>query len=177
MGPDWEKLAETFADSDKYEIAEVDCDEHKNICGEQGVQGFPTIKAYPTGSADGEMYVGGRSYDDFKAFVDGGALNAVCSSVNKESCTEEELKELEDLEKLGEDVVGKRIAEREAAMKEADESFKALTEKLQAEFKAAHEANEKAKTENKAPLKKLKSISFPEVTEVPSEKCDCCKDC
>jgi thioredoxin-like negative regulator of GroEL len=177
LAPDWEKLAETFAESDKYEIAEVDCDEHKNICGEQGVQGFPTIKAYPAGSADGEMYEGGRSYDDLKAFVDGGALNAVCSSVNKDSCTKEDLKELEDLEKLGENVVGKRIAEREAAMKEADELFKALSEKLQAEFKAAHEANEKAKADNKAPLKKLKRVSFPGVTEELSEKCNCCKDC
>ncbi|TYZ57069.1 hypothetical protein PybrP1_012506 [[Pythium] brassicae (nom. inval.)] len=50
-------------------VAKVDADAHKELGSNYGVSGFPTIKFFPKGSIDPEDYKGGRSEDDFAAFL------------------------------------------------------------------------------------------------------------
>ncbi|KXZ52890.1 hypothetical protein GPECTOR_8g270 [Gonium pectorale] len=58
-------------------VGAVNCDEHKAVCSEQGVSGYPTIKAFVPGSAAAKDYKGDRSA---KAIADW-ALGLVPSKV------------------------------------------------------------------------------------------------
>jgi protein disulfide-isomerase A6 len=46
LAPDWDALADKYSDSSSVVIGSVDCttDENKDLCGEYGVQGYPTLK-------------------------------------------------------------------------------------------------------------------------------------
>ncbi|KAL2105853.1 hypothetical protein VUR80DRAFT_7640 [Thermomyces stellatus] len=71
LAPTWESLAESFEPETNILIAKVDCDSEpsKDLCAEEGVSGFPTIKYYPAGSTEGEVYSGGRAEQDFAKFL------------------------------------------------------------------------------------------------------------
>lgn len=73
LAPTYEELGEAFAQSrDEVIIAKVDADAHRDLGGEFGIQGFPTIKWFPKGvtTADGvEDYRGGRDLDSLTKFV------------------------------------------------------------------------------------------------------------
>lgn len=45
----------------------MDCDEHKSLASEYGVQGFPTLKLFKEGKPS--EYQGGRTKDDIVAYV------------------------------------------------------------------------------------------------------------
>ena len=68
LKPDWDKLGEEYADSERIVIAAVDCTaEGKELCNE--VKGFPTIKTYW-----GHMstdYAGSFDFAALKDHVDG----------------------------------------------------------------------------------------------------------
>lgn len=70
MAPTWEDLAGKFAGSSDAKVAKVDCtlDDNKDLCNEQGVDGFPTIFIYKNGEKL-EEYNGSRSLDDLYEFV------------------------------------------------------------------------------------------------------------
>jgi len=65
MAADWEALAQMSLPAN---IAEVDCTLDKEICTEEGVRGFPTLKLYKDGAAV-ETYLSERTVEAFKAFV------------------------------------------------------------------------------------------------------------
>lgn len=70
MAPTWDDLASKFAGSSAAKVAKVDCtlDDNKDLCNEQGVDGFPTIFLYKNGEKV-EEYNGSRSLDDLFEFV------------------------------------------------------------------------------------------------------------
>lgn len=70
MAPTWEELAGKFAGTSVAKVAKVDCtlEESKELCNEQGVDGFPTIFLYKNGDKV-EEYLGSRSLDDLFEFV------------------------------------------------------------------------------------------------------------
>lgn len=70
MAPTWDDLAGKFAGSSVAKVAKVDCtlDDNKDLCNEQGVDGFPTIFIYKNGEKL-EEYNGSRSLDDLFEFV------------------------------------------------------------------------------------------------------------
>ena len=74
MKPDWDKLAENSHSS--VFIADVNCSDEEELCTENGVSGYPTIKVYKDGKV--EDYKGPRGYDELNAYVDGN-LAAKCS--------------------------------------------------------------------------------------------------
>lgn len=165
MAPDWEQLAGVYADSNTFEIAEMDCtvETNQEVCKAQGVKGFPTLKAFPIGSDQSEDYKGERTFEGFKAFVEDGGLNAVCTSKSKEVCTESDLEELEQLEALGADEVHKRIGDLQQTLEDASTTLETTVKELQSKYKEAQKAMEDLTAELSGPLKKLKRVSFAEI--------------
>ncbi|GAA5825513.1 hypothetical protein JCM11251_000267 [Rhodosporidiobolus azoricus] len=64
LAPEFDKTADSL--KGLVNIVSVDCDEDQNkpLCGEMGVQGFPTIKVFPGGSAPPRDYAGAREAKD-----------------------------------------------------------------------------------------------------------------
>lgn len=69
--PTWSQLAEKFVGNDNVKIAKVDCtiQENRDICSEQGINGFPTLVIYKEGKKISE-YIGSRSLNDLFEFVE-----------------------------------------------------------------------------------------------------------
>ncbi|KFB36747.1 AGAP000044-PA-like protein [Anopheles sinensis] len=70
LAPTWEQLAEKLAARTDVTIAKVDCtvDGNKELCGDQEVNGYPTVFLYRAGEKVTEYY-GPRSLDDLHEFV------------------------------------------------------------------------------------------------------------
>ncbi|GKY96084.1 hypothetical protein MPSEU_000568500 [Mayamaea pseudoterrestris] len=66
MKPDWDQLAAEAHPS--VFISDINCSEQEELCSENNVQGYPTIKIYKDGKV--EDYKGGRSLSDLQDFVD-----------------------------------------------------------------------------------------------------------
>lgn len=92
LAPTWETLAGDFILEPNVVIAKVDAEAEnsKALAKAQGVTGYPTIKFFPKGSTEGEIYSGARSEEAFVEFVNkkagtnravGGSLNEVAGTV------------------------------------------------------------------------------------------------
>lgn len=93
MAPTWETLAEDFVNEPNVVVAKVDAeaDNSKKTAGEQGVSSYPTIKFFPKGSTEGELYSGGRTEKDLVSFLNektgthrtpGGGLDATGGTID-----------------------------------------------------------------------------------------------
>ncbi|KAK6960449.1 EF-hand calcium-binding domain-containing protein 14 [Biomphalaria glabrata] len=67
LAPAWEDLAKLMAGQPVI-IAKVDCTQHKAICDENEVRGYPTLKLFRDGQLVKE-YRGGRTVEDLSSFV------------------------------------------------------------------------------------------------------------
>lgn len=67
--PEWSGAAETMKKEKKIRFGKINCDEHKSMCGEYGVKGYPTIKWFANGRD--EDYQMGRDKSSFISFVEG----------------------------------------------------------------------------------------------------------
>lgn len=69
--PTWEQLAEDYQNEPNVLVAKVDAegDNSKATAKAQGVTSYPTIKYFPAGSKEAEIYGGGRSEADFVSFL------------------------------------------------------------------------------------------------------------
>ncbi|GAA5870721.1 hypothetical protein JCM1840_006784 [Sporobolomyces johnsonii] len=69
LAPDFDKVADSLKGI--VNVVNVDCDEDQNkpLCGEMGVQGFPTIKVFPGGSAPSRNYDGQRTAKDIISYA------------------------------------------------------------------------------------------------------------
>ncbi|WYZ38880.1 hypothetical protein EsH8_III_000794 [Colletotrichum jinshuiense] len=92
LAPVWETLAQDFSLDEGVVIGKIDveAENSKATAGAQGVSSYPTIKFFPKGSKEGEIYSGGRSEEDFVKFVNektgtnrtpGGGLNAIAGTI------------------------------------------------------------------------------------------------
>jgi len=136
MKPDWDKLANDFADNKDVGIFDVDCtkDDAKATCSKYGVRGYPTIK-YFTSSTDpmGDAYEGGRSYDDLKKFATEN-LGPSCSPDNMDLCNEEQKAEIQKYLDMDKAELKKIVDEKQAKIEEAEETFKSEVQKLQKKY-------------------------------------------
>jgi len=92
MKPAWDKLADTYAESDLVTIADVDCTaKGQPLCQKYGVRGYPTIK-YFTFDVDeqGEKYQGGRDFEVLQKFVDN-TFKPGCNFNSHENCDEDSI--------------------------------------------------------------------------------------
>ncbi|GAM25799.1 hypothetical protein SAMD00019534_089740, partial [Acytostelium subglobosum LB1] len=69
LAPDYEILANTFANDANVVIAKIDCDANKEQCQKYEVTGYPTIKFFPKGNKAGEKYEQGRDVETFVSFI------------------------------------------------------------------------------------------------------------
>merc|ERR1711934_1233838 len=124
MKPAWDQLMEEFKDSKTACVADVDCTVHQDLCSKHGVQGYPTIKYGDPNNL--EDYQGGRSFDDLQTFAKEN-LGPTCGPNNLDLCDAEQKKAVED---------AMALADGEKALEDAESTFKAEVEKLQAKYES-----------------------------------------
>merc|ERR1712156_244177 len=80
-----------------------------------------------------EDYKGGRDYDALKKFADEN-LKPMCSPANIDLCDDDKKAEIEELMKLSQEDLDKKIADGDKQIADAEAHFKAEVEKLQAAY-------------------------------------------
>jgi len=152
MKPDWDKLAEEFADSSKVLIADVDCtEEGEPLCKKHGVEGYPTIKTFGPDEAEGEKYEGGRDLASLRTAAEG--LGPGCSVANKELCSAEELLMLEKFAAMSQARRDGRLVKLKNAIAKKEEAHQALQKELSAQYEESNTNLEKLKDELKPNIK------------------------
>jgi protein disulfide-isomerase A6 len=122
MKPAWDALGDEYAASSSVVIADADCtDSASELCNKFEIKGYPTIKYFLDGDADGQDYQGGRSYEDLKEFVEN-ELEIKCDIKNGEGCTDKEKAYIEKMKAKASDERAKQIKRLEGM---AGESMKA----------------------------------------------------
>lgn len=138
MQPDWEKLGRDYKQSRTVTIVDVDCTESQQLCGQFGVQGYPTMKIFKKdGKKKGEDYNGPREYNGMKRYVEQNLAGPECSLEDTEGCTKQEKEVL--LESAAMSTADRRakikeletsIAENKKKAKELEKEAKEMTAKL-----------------------------------------------
>jgi hypothetical protein len=171
VAPDWEKLATDFESNNEILIAEVDCtnDANDDICSDNGVQGFPTLKYGNPNALDD--YDQGRDYASLKAFADEN-LKPSCSPFNLELCEGAEKARIEELSKKSLEELKAETTAVEEQLEKADDEFEEEVEKLQAEYMKMMEASEKKKEELKksSNYKEIKSVLAFKQSQVKNDE-------
>eukprot|EP00039_Didymoeca_costata_P017785 m.330930 g.330930 ORF g.330930 m.330930 type:complete len:174 (+) comp16610_c0_seq1:185-706(+) len=136
MKPDWDKLADEFADNKDVGIYDVDCTkaDAKATCSKYGVRGYPTIK-YFTSSTDpmGDAYEGGRTFDDLKKFATEN-LGPSCGPENMDLCNEEQKAEIQKFMDMDAAELQKLVDEKAEGIEKAEQTFKDEVSKLQKKY-------------------------------------------
>lgn len=96
--PVFEELAEHFEDDENVIIAKMDST--KNEVVEFSVQGFPTLKFFPSGSSEVVDYEGGRELDNLIEFITANRGDAEEAEASDEEAAEEEEEEAEEKDEL-----------------------------------------------------------------------------
>jgi len=122
MKPAWDQLGDEFAGSSSVLIGDADCTgTGEELCSTFGIKGYPTIKYFLDGDAEGQDYQGGRDFESLKAFVED-KLEVKCSIIDQELCTDKEKAYIEKMKSKPSDERVKQITRLE---KMAGDSMKA----------------------------------------------------
>jgi protein disulfide-isomerase-like protein len=139
LKPDWDNLA----DNVNVLIGEVDCTVEKDLCEEQGVKGYPTIK-YSDGYG-WKKYEKGREYDTLENFVNEELQDGCFDDINL--CSEEELQNIENTKSLTIDELQKKKEELKENREDLEGLFKLKVDKLQKKYEElTNEKNTKLDT-------------------------------
>ncbi|GAA5874584.1 hypothetical protein JCM3774_004653 [Rhodotorula dairenensis] len=71
LAPDYDKVADSLKGLVNIVSVDCDADANKPLCGEMGIQGFPTLKIFPGGKAPSRNYDGPREAKDIIAAATG----------------------------------------------------------------------------------------------------------
>jgi len=69
LAPTWDDLAQTYGHGTSVSIAKVDCTQHRAVCEQFDVKGYPTLLWIEDGKKI-EKYTGQRSHEELKAYVE-----------------------------------------------------------------------------------------------------------
>lgn len=157
MKPAWDQLMAEFAGSKTVCVADVDCTASgKSLCEAHGVQGYPTLKQGDPSAL--ENYEGGREFEELKTFVN--SLKPVCSPGNMDLCDADGKAAIEAVMSLSDADITSMIADGDAKVAEADTTFDAELEALQAKYQELVKAKEAKIAEvKKSGLGMLKAVA------------------
>lgn len=158
LKPTWESLADKV--KDKAVIAKVDCDNKANqkICSDEGIEGFPTLKAFSTGdSGSSEVYEGEREMGALHTFVKT-SLGPGCDAKTLTNCSDDDKKLIEELKNLNKDELTEKVDFYEESIKHEDKKFDDLLKSLQKQYEDAKATSTEEKRAHKAKLKILKAL-------------------
>jgi hypothetical protein len=159
MKPDWDALAEEFADSKTVIIADVDCTTGgKPLCEKYGVRGYPTIKYFNPPDEEGEDYKGGRSLADLKKFA-ANELGPGCSVDTMDNCSDSQKTELQKYIDMPAEERATMLEELKTSLKSAETKHEELLKTLQATYKESMDSLEKLKEESAPKIKLLKAAT------------------
>ncbi|PGH36923.1 protein disulfide-isomerase domain [[Emmonsia] crescens] len=130
LAPIWEKLANDFQLEPSVAIAKVDADAEnsKRTAEAHGVKSYPTIKFFPRGSTTPVNYDGGRSEEDFVAYLNekSGTHRVVGGGLDKEAGTIEAL----------DAIVAKYVTGGEKSVSKLQDEVKAAAKSLEGQYAA-----------------------------------------
>jgi len=137
MKPDWDKLADEFADSKSVLIADVDCTaDGKQLCEKYGVRGYPTIKTLSgPEDTDGEKYEGGRDLESLRKHAE--SIGPACTIDAKELCKPEDLPLLEKYAAMSQARRDAKIIKLKNSIKKAEDEHEAVQKELSSQFEAS----------------------------------------
>ena len=116
-------------------VAKVDCTVHKDLCQTHGVQGYPTLK-YSNGYG-WSNYEGERKLEGLLKFAEENLQDGCLD--DKNLCSEEEAKELEDYEALTTEDIEHQLEENKAEREKAETLFKEHVQQLQKQYDVLQE--------------------------------------
>mmetsp|Transcript_18244 Transcript_18244/g.40853 ORF Transcript_18244/g.40853 Transcript_18244/m.40853 type:complete len:172 (-) Transcript_18244:332-847(-) len=157
MKPDWDDLGETFENSKKVIIGDVDCtaDSGKSICEKYGVQGYPTLKYFNPPDTEGESYEGERDLKTLKKFAK--SLGPACSVDTLNKCNKKQKAALEPYLAMPVDELSSKVADMKGRISTAQESHDAMLKELQAKFEGSEKSLKALKEELEPTIKLMKS--------------------
>lgn len=68
LAPVWEELAQSFESDNNVGIAKVDCTQHRNVCNQFDVKGYPTLLWIEDGKKI-DKYQGVRAHENLKLYI------------------------------------------------------------------------------------------------------------
>ncbi|KAL6444926.1 hypothetical protein ACFW04_002139 [Cataglyphis niger] len=68
LAPTWDKLANSLRNDDIVSISKIDCTQHRSICGQFDIKGYPTLLWIEDGKKI-DKYIGERTHEELKAYV------------------------------------------------------------------------------------------------------------
>lgn len=69
--PEFQQLMDSYKGNVKVMAIDAEAKENEELVKAQRIEGFPTIRLYPTGlSGEYSEYTGGRTYQDFSQYLD-----------------------------------------------------------------------------------------------------------
>jgi protein disulfide-isomerase-like protein len=156
LKPTWKKLSEAFKDSKTVTIGMVDCTatspNNEDLCMQQGVEGYPTLKSY-SGSSEGDSYEGGRELEDLKTHASG---LVVCNFAQQENCSPEMKKSIEEIKSKSADDLLADMKKVDEVIEAAKQEFEKFVEDLQTKYDEANTKKEAAVNAVKSKLGLLK---------------------
>lgn len=171
MKPDWDKLADKYADNKNIVVADVDCTQEKDLCSKYGVKGYPTIKYFTTGTdAMGDAYEGGRDYAAMEKFADENLGPSCGPGEHEELCSESQLAILKEAQALSADELTAAVAEKQAEIEGFEEHFKAEVEKLQAQYQELMDTKDKKVADASPSLRLYQAAAAPPADAADAEE-------
>jgi len=125
LAPVWEKLATVFKNEPSVVIANVDADKYKDIAGQYGVSGFPTLKFFGADSKEGKPYNGGRDLAELVKYVN----QEAGTKRNIDGRLDESVGRVAALDELVKTFISD-VASRSETVKKAEEEIAKLTGKV-----------------------------------------------
>lgn len=68
LAPTWEELANSLRNDDSVSISKIDCTQHRWVCGQFDIKGYPTLLWIEDGKKV-DKYTGQRTHEELKAYV------------------------------------------------------------------------------------------------------------
>jgi len=156
MKPAWDQLMDEWKDSGTSLVADVDCTVQEQLCADNNVEGYPTIK---WGKVDAlQDYDGGRAIEDLRTFSKEN-LGPKCGPKSLDECDDTTKKQITEATALADADLEAKIKEQEGALDKVKATFEEELSKLDKKKKELEKArDEKSDTILKGGLQAFQMV-------------------